>query len=60
MSDERWKRIDRLLQSALSRPPQEREAFIRAECPDDEALRNEVLSLLAHEDSAGKFLEPPP
>ena len=60
MSDERWILIDRLLQSALGRPPHEREAFIRDSCSDDEGVRDEVLSLLAHADSADKFLEPPP
>jgi hypothetical protein len=49
MSDERWIRIDRLLQSALGRPPSDREAFIRAPSrADDEGVRDEVLSLLAH------------
>jgi serine/threonine protein kinase len=60
MSENRWTRIDRLLQSALDRPPEEREAFIRGECADDEEVRDEVLSLLAHEGSADKFLEPQP
>jgi serine/threonine protein kinase/Tol biopolymer transport system component len=60
MSDERWMRIDRVLQSALGRPPHEREAFIRDACADDEGVRDEVLSLLAHAGSADKFLEPPP
>lgn len=60
MSDERWMRIDRLLQSALGRPPHEREAFIRDACPDDDGVRDEVLSLLAHAASADQFLEPPP
>jgi len=60
MSDERWMRIDQLLQSALGRPPHEREAFIRDACTDDEGVRDDVLSLLAHADSADRFLEPPP
>ena len=60
MSDERWMRIDRLLQSALGRPPHEREAFIRDACKDDDGVRDEVLSLLAHAESSDKFLEPPP
>ena len=60
MSDARWMRIDRLLQSALGRPPHEREAFIRDACPDDDGVRDEVLSLLAHAGSADQFLEPPP
>jgi serine/threonine protein kinase/Tol biopolymer transport system component len=60
MSDARWVRIEGLLQSALGRPAEEREAFIRDACPDDDGMRDEVLSLLAHAGSADKFLEPPP
>ena len=60
MSDDRWTRIDRVLQSALERPPQEREAFIRDACADDAGVRDEVLSLLAHDGSADQFLEPQP
>ena len=60
MSDERWVRIDRLLQSALGRPLHEREAFIRDACTDDEGMRDEVLSLLAHAGSSDNFLEPLP
>jgi serine/threonine protein kinase/tetratricopeptide (TPR) repeat protein len=60
MSDERWVRIDRLLQSALERPPGDREGFIRDTCKDDDELRDEVLSLLAHAGSADRFLEPLP
>src|SRR5262245_54385890 len=60
MSDERWTRIDRILQSALERPPHEREAFVREACADDAGARDEVLSLLKHEESADRFLEPAP
>ena len=48
-----------LLQAALDRTPEEREAFVRGACADDVALRDEVLSLLAHTASAGGFLETP-
>ena len=57
MSDARWNRIDQLLQSALGLPKPEREAFIRDACTDDDGVRDEVLSLLAHAGSADKFLE---
>ena len=46
MDSERWKQVDGLLQSALERPPDEREAFLRQACVDDEALEHEVRSLL--------------
>jgi hypothetical protein len=29
MDSERWKRVDSLLQAALERPPEERDAFLR-------------------------------
>ena len=47
MDSERWKQVDSLLQSALERPPDEREAFLRQACAGDEALEREVRSLLA-------------
>ena len=59
MDSDRWKRIDSLLQSALERTPEEREAFLRHECGGDEALEGEVRSLLTLEAEAGTFLERP-
>ncbi len=58
MADDRWTRIERLVQSALARPQEERKGFISEACGGDLALRDEVLSLLAHEASAISFLEP--
>ena len=48
MSDERWTIVDRLFDAALEREPHERAAFLDEACADDEALRREVESLLAH------------
>src|SRR5262249_46295999 len=59
MDSERWKQVDQVLQSALDRPPEEREAFLRQACAGDEALEREVRSLLASERQAGRFLEHP-
>jgi serine/threonine protein kinase/Tol biopolymer transport system component len=58
MQDERWTVVDRLLGAALEQEPNERAAFLRRACGDDEELRREVESLLVHE-RAGDFLEPP-
>jgi serine/threonine protein kinase/Tol biopolymer transport system component len=42
----RWEQIDQLLQSALSRRPADRAAFVDEACGGDESLRREVTSLL--------------
>ena len=59
MNNERWKEVDELLQATLARPPGEREAFLRKACGGDEALEQEVRSLLAAQQEAGSFLENP-
>jgi serine/threonine protein kinase/tetratricopeptide (TPR) repeat protein len=59
MDPERWKRVDHLLQSALERPQQEREDFLRKACAGDESLEREVLSLLASGQKAEHFMESP-
>jgi hypothetical protein len=59
MNDERWAALDRLLEAALARPLHERAAFLAEACADDEALRHEVESLLAHESGAAGFMSTP-
>jgi len=59
MTPERWQRIKPLLQSALERDPDERAAFLVAECAGDEALRKEVQSLIISHEQADKFIESP-
>src|SRR5208282_5493777 len=59
MDSDRWKQVDGLLQSALERPPEERDAFLRQACVGDEALEREVRSLLASQQAAGSFLDSP-
>jgi serine/threonine protein kinase len=59
MDSERWKQIDSLLQSALERSPEERDAFLRHACAGDQALEREVRSLLASQQEARSFLESP-
>jgi len=49
MTPERWKQIEDLYHRADALPAAERSAFLIATCPD-EALRAEVLTLLATED----------
>ncbi len=58
MSDERLERIEDLYHAALAQPPEARAAFLAEACGDDQALRREVMDLVAHsvDDS---FLEQP-
>ncbi len=58
MSDLPWTNVDRLLEAALERNPQERASFLREACAGNETLRGEVESLLAHA-KAEDFLDRP-
>ena len=59
MKDPRWTTVDGLFEAALERQPHERAAFLRDTCAGDEALREEVESLLAHARDADDFLDQP-
>ena len=59
MKPERWRRIEELYHAALEREEGERAAFLAEACAGDEALRHEVESLLACEQSAKDFMEAP-
>src|SRR5580700_12167845 len=59
MHPERWKQVDKILQSALDQAPHERDAFLGDACAGDQALEREVRSLLELESRAGRFLERP-
>jgi eukaryotic-like serine/threonine-protein kinase len=59
MDTSRWKQVDSLLQSALERPPEERDGFLRRACAGDSTLEREVRSLLTAHREAGDFLESP-
>ena len=56
---DRWQQVSRLYHDVLGRAEEERAAFLHEACGDDEALRREVESLLAHERSAEGFLSGP-
>jgi len=52
--------IERLFHAAAElTDPLQRKAFLDAACGDDQGLRTEVDSLLAHDASAGSLLDPP-
>ncbi len=59
MDLERWKRIDSLLQQALDRPTDDREAFLERACDGDIELNREIQSLLRSHRKAARFLEQP-
>jgi len=56
---ERWQRLERLYHAALKLAADQRAAFLRQECQDDEELREEIESLLAHQSEAADFIESP-
>lgn len=55
----RWARVNELFHQALSKSPDEREAFLDVACGSDRALREEVATLLASHDQAAEFMEVP-
>lgn len=57
MNEERWDRLELLIEQALELPPADRAAFIRRECGSDEELREEIQSLLNYEDRAFTFAD---
>src|SRR5262245_61056329 len=59
MTSERWRRIERLYEAALQRPPDERGRFLDAACEGDATLRADVERLLTADDRAGDFLNAP-
>jgi eukaryotic-like serine/threonine-protein kinase len=56
---DRWQQIEQLYHSALEREGNQRAAFLKEACAGDDALRQEVESLLAQEKGAESFLEAP-
>src|SRR6202051_1238032 len=59
MEPERWRQIEQLYQSVLALEESKRSAFLDDSCSGDEALRREVLSLLAEQERANSFMETP-
>ena len=52
-------RISDLYHRALACTPEERSAFLEEACDGDEALREELESLLRYESASARFLETP-
>jgi tetratricopeptide (TPR) repeat protein len=58
-ASDRFQQVESMFREACAKPPPEREAFVAEACGDDEALRDEVLSLLAEDDSEPSMLDRP-
>src|SRR5262245_21961461 len=56
MTPERWAQVEQLFQSALTRSPEERAAYLADACHGDESLRLEIESLLAQSTGRGTSL----
>ena len=59
MTPERWKQTEELYHAARNQPAGERAAFLAEACPDDEALRLDIESLLNEPMSADGLLDTP-
>src|SRR5437764_1953175 len=59
MDPERWRKFQELYHAVLEAAPAKRGAFLQNACQDDEELRRELESLLAHEVSSEHFLDAP-
>jgi serine/threonine-protein kinase len=55
MTPERWQQVEQLVHSALKLEENHRADFLKQACGGDEALRQEVESLLACESEAKAF-----
>ena len=59
MTPERWRAVDAIVQLVLACAPADRESIVIDACEGDEALRKEVVSLLAAHRDTDEFLEAP-
>ena len=59
MKPERWQKLDQLFHSALECTSGERDVFVAEACQGDDALRQELQSMIAHHCQAGSFIEHP-
>src|ERR1051325_9047050 len=59
MDSDHYKQLDRLLQSVLDRPREERDAFLRQAGAGNEPLERRLRALLASEPDVQSFLERP-
>jgi serine/threonine protein kinase len=60
MDPRRWRRLDELFSAALELRPAARAELVRSACGDDDALRDELLALLAAHEGPSMLDSPPP
>ena len=56
MTPERWKKVEKVFQSALKQAPEEQSAYLERACEGDESLRHQVETLIASYKKAGDFI----
>ncbi|MFN7982496.1 MAG: protein kinase [Vicinamibacterales bacterium] len=56
-TDDRWRRIEAICQSALDRPPSERATFLESACDGDLEILREIEGLLSNESALSQFLD---
>ena len=59
MTPDRWQQVSQVYHAALEREASQRGAFLDEACAGNAGLRQEVASLLAHEDAAASFMDVP-
>ncbi len=59
MNPERWNQVEKLYHSAAALRADDRNGFLERACNGDLELRQEVESLLAHDEQAKSFIESP-
>ena len=59
LASDNWARVKEVFAAARALPPDRRPAYLADACGDDDALRQEVESLLASDERAKSFLEAP-
>ena len=57
MTPERWKKVEKVFQSALKKAPEEQSAYLRHACEGDESLLHQVETLIASYKKAGDFID---
>jgi len=59
LNSKRWEKLDELFHAALERGAGERAAYVAEVCGGDDELRQELESMLAHNELANSFIESP-